>query len=285
MKKAVIFGATSNIERVEAIQKSYDVVFAVDNDKSKMGKYLNDSIPIKDVSELSNCGFDCVVIASIIAQEEMYSQLVNDFQIDERNIVLGFVDFQLKSRVQFLASFSQIAHDQKIQGSVCEVGVFRGEFAKEINQCFSDRKCYLFDTFEGFDARDIEKEKNMGYSSGDGGHLNITSTELVLAKMKHKDKIVIKKGYFPETFDIGDEKFCFVNLDVDLYLPIKEGLRIFWPLLSIGGVILVHDYFHPAYKGVKAAVDEFAKENTLCFVPIGDSISVAFIKQAEVSSL
>lgn len=41
---------------------------------------------------------------------------------------------------------------------MAEAGVFRGEFANEINRYFPDRECYLFDTFDGFDTRDFKYE-------------------------------------------------------------------------------------------------------------------------------
>jgi len=278
MKKAVIFGATANTERIKAIQKAYEVIFATDNDRSKYGKYLTDNIVIKDICELSKGGYDDIVIASIIGQNEIFKQLRDEFCIEESRIILDYVDFPLKARKQFLSSFSQLAHEQNISGAVCEVGVFRGEFAKEINKMFPDRKCYLFDTFSGFDQKDIEKETAFNFSSQGDGHLNTTSVELVLSKMTYKDKIIINKGYFPDTFDAHDEKFYFVNLDVDLYNPIAQGLEIFWPRMTRGGAILVHDYFHPSYRGVKAAVVEFAQKNNIHFYPIGDGISIAFYK-------
>ena len=43
-----------------------------------------------------------------------------------------------------------------IEGSTAELGVFKGEFSRFINHYFPDRKLYLFDTFEGFDSRDVE---------------------------------------------------------------------------------------------------------------------------------
>lgn len=43
---------------------------------------------------------------------------------------------------------------RKVSGSVVGICVFRGEFAQYINAAFLDRKCYLFDTFEGFQARE-----------------------------------------------------------------------------------------------------------------------------------
>jgi len=278
LNKAVIFGATSNLDRIKSIQESYEILYATDNDITKYGTYLDGNILIKDKEELKLGGFDNIVIASIIGQNEIFNQLINDFNIDEALIIRRFVDFPLVARVQFLKSFSGIVYDKNIQGSVCEVGVFRGEFAKEINKFFPDRKCYLFDTFEGFDLRDIEIERSFNFSSGEVGHLKATSTELVIAKMQNKGNIVFRKGYFPETFDLQNEKFCFVNLDVDLYSPILDGLNIFWPRLESGGVLLVHDFFHPAYKGVRAAVTEFASENSLFYYPIGDGISIAFYK-------
>jgi O-methyltransferase len=63
---------------------------------------------------------------------------------------------------------------------------------------FPDRKLYLFDTFEGFDERDVKIELKNNYSAGNQDFSN-TSVELVLNKMKHKDNCIIKKGFFPET--------------------------------------------------------------------------------------
>ena len=40
---------------------------------------------------------------------------------------------------------------KEVDGNVAEVGVYRGRFARLINETFSDRKMFLFDTFESFD--------------------------------------------------------------------------------------------------------------------------------------
>jgi hypothetical protein len=63
------------------------------------------------------------------------------------------------ARTNFLYDFAKTnPHSEEI-GSVAECGVFRGHFASHLNVCFSGRKLYLFDTFEGFHTRDIEYEK------------------------------------------------------------------------------------------------------------------------------
>ena len=44
---------------------------------------------------------------------------------------------------------------KNVPGAIAEVGVYRGEFAAVLNQLFSDRALYLFDTFEGFSENDF----------------------------------------------------------------------------------------------------------------------------------
>src|SRR3954466_8957587 len=54
-----------------------------------------------------------------------------------------------------------------VKGNLAELGVYKGDFAKRINQLFSDKKLYLFDTFEGFNQKDISTEKQSNFSSGE----------------------------------------------------------------------------------------------------------------------
>ena len=54
---------------------------------------------------------------------------------------------------------------RNVPGNVAEVGVFRGEFAQYINEVFPQKKLYLFDTFDGFDAKEALKEMNSGHAT------------------------------------------------------------------------------------------------------------------------
>ena len=54
-----------------------------------------------------------------------------------------------------------------------------------------------------------------------------TSLDVVMAKMTFGENVIVKKGYFPETTEGIEDTFCFVNLDMDLYLPMLAGLRFF----------------------------------------------------------
>ena len=93
------------------------------------------------------------------------------------------------------------------------------------------------------------------------------------------NKVIIRHGYVPDTFrGLENEQFSFVNLDMDLYAPQLAGLRFFYDRMAVDGVILVHDYFSSTWKGCKKAIDEFAREQKLTSIPIGDNKSLAIIK-------
>jgi O-methyltransferase len=166
--------------------------------------------------------------------------------------------------------------EHKINGSIAEVGVFKGEFAKYMNKAFPEKKLYLFDTFEGFNEVDVAFEKTNNYSSGNQNFSN-TSVDLVLSKMVNPQNCIIKKGYFPASLETLEDTFCFVSLDPDLYKPIYDGLEYFYPRLSKGGYIFIHDYNNSVYPGAKQAVRDYCLKNNVPFVPITDNFGTAVI--------
>lgn len=149
---------------------------------------------------------------------------------------------------------------RNIPGEVAEVGVFRGEFAQYLNYSFPDRKCYLFDTFDGFDANEALNEiKNGNCTDAFVEAYKQTNISEVLRKMKYLDNVIMKQGLFPESLDGLDEKFAFVSIDMDFEESIYEGLKYFYPRVSEGGYIFVHDY-NSSLMGVEKAVDRYEKE-------------------------
>lgn len=172
-----------------------------------------------------------------------------------------------------ISSLELVAHEicsGNIQGSVAELGVYQGDFAKKINAVFPDRRLYLFDTFTGFSASDILVEQNEMFSNSQEAYFSNTSEETVISKMPYPENCIIKKGYFPETADGLEENFAFVSIDADLYNPIFEGLSYFYPRLSKGGYIFVHDYNNIRFKGAKEAVQQYCKANKVSYFPLSD---------------
>lgn len=276
MKKAICFGAGGSGKRLfETISKKYRIIGYADNDSKKWGELIND-VPVRSINELIESEYDSIVITSLPGKDTIVQQLV-ELGIDEGIVDDSYVLTPIESRRIFLEKLAYMQRNIPNEIAVAEAGVFEGDFARYINEYYSDKTCYLFDTFSGFDKRDIEKE--VGRSSAIVGDYDNTTEELVLGKMKNVDKIRICKGYFPESAQNIEERFCFVNLDLDLYEPTYNGLYFFAPKMVKGGVILVHDYFSENFQGPRDAVDKFMKEsdrNYFC-EPIGDGISIMIV--------
>lgn len=109
-----------------------------------------------------------------------------------------------------------------------------------IHRLSPDTQYFLFDTFEGFPTEDLEKgdENDPRFSD--------TSVENVLKNIGNHNNIIVKKGYVPDTLNgLENEIFSFVLLDLDLYNPTVSSLEFFYPRLTKGGYLIVHDYNNP----------------------------------------
>ena len=167
-----------------------------------------------------------------------------------------------------------------VPGDVAELGVFRGDFAVQINAAFSDRTIHLFDTFEGFCAADVDIERQNGYSAARVGDFSETAKDIVDKKLLYRERAVFHKGFFPATFR-GCEllRFAFVSIDADLYAPTAAALPLFWERLSPGGALMIHDVYSTQFGGVRHAVDEFCAENDLLPMPVCDLHGSAVIRK------
>ena len=154
---------------------------------------------------------------------------------------------------------------EHVPGAAAELGVYRGFFARCINELLPRRKLYLFDSFEGF-AEDAHAAEAF-----QAAHRN-TAAEKVLSIMPNQKNVIVKPGFFPASLDGLEERFCLVSLDVDFYQTTLEGLRYFWPRLEIGGYLMLHDHGSPALPGVARALTDFEAElgHKLPAVPLCD---------------
>ena len=154
---------------------------------------------------------------------------------------------------------------ENVPGAAAELGVYRGFFARCINQLLPNRKLYLFDSFEGF------AENACASESFQAAHRN-TAIHKVLAIMPHPEMITVKPGFFPESLEGLEDKFCLVSLDVDFYQTTLEGLRYFWPRLERGGYLMLHDWGSQSLPGVRQALEDFEREmgERLPAVPLCD---------------
>lgn len=278
MKKIIIFGCGRlgrNLYRELFSWDDLEVVAFVDN------YYSGDieGIRVYKPDELKNLEYDVICIAATAAAPIM--KQLQELGVDRWKMNTSFLMNEgVGAREIFLNELAGEMLRKGIKGSVAEAGVFKGEFASLINSVFNNRKLYLFDTFEGFDERDkcfetVQAENSLENTS----YFKETSIEQVMSKMKYPENVIIKKGYIPETFGGVEDDFCFVNLDLDLYQPTFEALRFFYPKISTGGGILIHDYFNEyTFPNLRGGVIEFAESVNANIVPIGDGLSVYITK-------
>jgi O-methyltransferase len=163
----------------------------------------------------------------------------------------------------------------KIVGAMAECGVWKGYLSKFIRTLSKERNYYLFDTFSGFDSKDKDN------FSEEDKRFKDTSAEGVLKYIETEQNIIIKKGYFPQTtLGLEKEQFAFVVIDFDKYEPTKAALEFFYPRLSKGGYVFIHDYNSPESNwACYRAVNEFLTDKVEIAISIPDAWgSCLFVK-------
>lgn len=211
-------------------------------------------------------------ISAALSRKNIFLTQSLNYKTTPKKLPINF-DFVRSSTLELC--YEEIMN-RKVKGNVAELGVYKGSFAARLNTLFTDRKLYLFDTFEGFDERDVKIEQQSNFSTGEQDFSD-TSVEAVLNRMPHPDNCIVKKGFFPATAEGLSDSFCFVSLDTDLYEPILQGLIFFYPKLEKGGYIFVHDFNNDGYKGARQAVLEYCEKNGISYVPIPDVCGTVII--------
>jgi len=171
---------------------------------------------------------------------------------------LQWLEKRYPDKVRFFNWWFQVGRLRRwgVAGDFAEVGVYKGESARILHHCDPVRTFHLFDTFTGFQMRDLRTETGPA-ATYTPENFSDTEVNKVLQHIGGNENIKIYPGYFPETANaVSDCRFALVNLDADLYNPTRAGLEFFYPRLSPGGGILIHDYTHQ-WPGVMKAVDDF----------------------------
>jgi Macrocin-O-methyltransferase (TylF) len=93
--------------------------------------------------------------------------------------------------------------------------------------------------------------------------------------------VVLRPGYVPDTLaGLEDERFAFVLLDLDLLEPTRASLEFFYPRLSPGGYLVMHDYNNPESDwACKRALDDFLEDRPERLVELGDMWGSALIRR------
>lgn len=184
------------------------------------------------------------------------------------------------ARLVMFIENARVIEREGVPGSLAELGVYKGTTARLLHTLFPARTLWLFDTFEGFDTRDLAHERG-GASSG--FRFDDTSLEAVLRHVGASDRVRACKGYFPETAAAvpDDETFALVHLDADLKKPTEDALAFFYPRMAPGGFLVMHDYGSGAWPGIAEAVDAFFADKPESIVRIPDKSGSAIVRRVK----
>lgn len=247
-----------------------------DNDTNKWTDPADNdaaNLPIMPVEKAIALDPDMVVIGVLDEErsEAICSQII-DLGFNKEIVYLKDLYNLFDIRSGTIRLVAERIIEQQVPGAIAELGVYKGDTAWQLNTLFPDRTLYLFDTFEGFDSADTEIENNRQYSMAKEKDFSDTDVDSILKRIPYPNNVIVKKGYFPETTTgLDDEKYAFVSLDADLYAPTLAGLEYFYPRISPGGIIVLHDYGNSRFKGVKEAVDAYETDHgKLLLVPVID---------------
>lgn len=124
----------------------------------------------------------------------------------------------------------------------------------------SDKILHAYDSFEGLPPKTAEDASPAG-EQFKAGELHAQRSAFV----KHFKQAglplpVMHKAWFSElTPDDMPEKIAFAFLDGDFYGSIRDSLKLVWPRLAEGAIVVVDDYQSEALPGAKRAVDEWVR--------------------------
>ena len=169
-------------------------------------------------------------------------------------------------------------------GDFAEFGSHRG-FSTRIIHRFMDpgSTLYAFDTFEGFDERDISVEKSLYASPWEAGSFAPTSVERVARYVGDGEwpaNLKLIRGWLPDSYQgLEGIRWRFVHVDLDLYAPIKAVLDRVWDQVVPGGIVLIHDYGCYGFPGARKAVDEFCDSIGIAPIELVDRWSSAVIRK------
>lgn len=156
----------------------------------------------------------------------------------------------------------------EVTGDYIELGCYKGDtsllLAEILKNSDSDKKLWIYDSFEGLPRKTLEDESVLG-KDFQSGELAITKREVKERFLRAGLKVpVIKKGWFADFSDRDVPKtIAFSFLDGDFYESIRDGLRLIDGKMPPGAVLLIHDYNNPALPGVGKAVKEWAGERKI----------------------
>jgi O-methyltransferase len=157
---------------------------------------------------------------------------------------------------------------QSVEGDIVEFGTYRGSTAA-LMASLSKKKIWLYDAFSGLP----EKQRVDGNDSTFKTGTLATSINVVIKCFQDAglpQPMIINKWFKDVIVEDLPESIAFAHLDGDFYESIRDSIRLVYPKMTQGGIVIIDDYNHNGLPGVKAAIDEYLNDKPeKIIIPIG----------------
>ena len=153
---------------------------------------------------------------------------------------------------------------KNVEGDAVELGCYVGTTTLFLRRllvaCRSDKVLHAYDSFEGLPPKTLEDSSPAGEQFKAGELRAQRSAFVKHFKQAGLQLPVMHKAWFSDlTPSDMPEQIAFAFLDGDFYDSIKDSLKLVWPRLAEGAIVIVDDYQSEALPGAKRAVDEWLK--------------------------
>lgn len=148
----------------------------------------------------------------------------------------------------------------QVSGDVTEFGCYVGTTSVHLAERVKDtgRTLWLYDSFEGLPPKTSEDSSPAGEQFVTGELLATKKQLITNLKQARVPMPKITKGWFSDLTDSQvPPRVAFAFLDGDYYHSVKDPLKLIWPRLSPGSIVVVDDYANEALPGAARAVDEW----------------------------
>ena len=160
---------------------------------------------------------------------------------------------------------------RELEGAIVEIGCWIGGTAalayRMLKNTGHEKPYVCIDTFGGFVPDQFERDVEHGTAGDRSGDFARNSVEFVARLMRHygTSEVELVEGDITRIEDGKlPERVAVALVDVDIEIPVYEGLRRVYPRLADGGMILVDDCpENYSWRGARIGYERFCKEQEL----------------------
>lgn len=155
----------------------------------------------------------------------------------------------------------ELTKTDTVPGDVVEFGCYVGTtsiFLARHLASLPNKRLHVYDSFAGLPHKTSHDESPAG-TQFVTGELAATKKQFINNLRKASVPLPrITKAWFNQlTADDIPPRISFAFLDGDYYYSIRDPLKLIWPRLSPGAIVVVDDYANEALPGAARAVDEW----------------------------